>query len=99
MLVAEKGNSNRRDQKPLTLRLPDDILGPFEKLVEKKGISRQVVIERLLRLLLAQDDVTRTVLIEQRDLDPELLAIALRRLEEKPKPRRKVDVTLPNQPL
>lgn len=64
--------------------VPSELHREWKKLLKRTGIPQVQVLNRLVRFILLQDEITQGMVLGSLSLSPELLSIALRRASKSP---------------
>lgn len=73
------------DKQGARIIFADPILGPWKTMLAQKRIGQQAAIERLIEFLLAQDDLTQSMILGQVKPSDDLLSVSLKRVAAKRK--------------
>jgi hypothetical protein len=72
------------DPQNLRIRIPPDLQTPFSDACRRKVLSKQAVIERLIRYWVKQEDVAQSMIVGQVEPADDLVELVLRRLAGPP---------------
>jgi hypothetical protein len=82
-VVAEK-----EDAKEFRYGVPEDIYSEWRAAQRRIGLPQNQILHRLVRFLLAQDQVTQGMILGQLEPRPDLIAFLLNSIAQKKKPHR-----------